>query len=327
VNTVPQTSSQSCWIATDGAKGNEKQCLALAHYLGVEPELFTIALREPWNSLAPHFRQGGRRAILGPMRDRLDGPLPDLLITAGRRSTLVSTTIRRLGGGSTFCIQVLNPRIDPAHFDVVVCPRHDGLSGDNVFSMIGAPHVIDDQTLSDSRRLFAELEDLPTPRVAMLVGASNGAYRIDDVYLASMAEAAERWAGEAGSIMVTTSRRTPPELCEWVRRRFANRPGKVWTSEADGANPYLGYLAWADAIVVSADSVNMVSEACGTSLPVLCTPPTTRNLRFQSFHRAMAEAGRVLPLDSRVRLGETFTPLRETRDIAASISDLIEERS
>lgn len=29
-------------------------------------------------------------------------------------------------------------------------------------------------------------------------------------------------------------------------------------------NPHMGHLAWADAFVVTADSVSMLSEACGT---------------------------------------------------------------
>lgn len=31
-----------------------------------------------------------------------------------------------------------------------------------------------------------------------------------------------------------------------------------------GSNPHMGHLAWADAFVITADSVSMLSEACST---------------------------------------------------------------
>lgn len=40
----------------------------------------------------------------------------------------------------------------------------------------------------------------------------------------------------------------------------------IWNGE--GANPYFGMLAWADTILVTADSASMLSEACTTGKPV-----------------------------------------------------------
>ena len=101
------TGDKSCWIATDGAIGNEKQCQALAHYLGLEAEVFRISLRQPWQVLAPYLRLGGRHALPVSIRGRLSGPLPEVLITAGRRSALAAVTIKRLSQNRTFSIQLL----------------------------------------------------------------------------------------------------------------------------------------------------------------------------------------------------------------------------
>ena len=306
----------TCWIVTDGAIGNEKQCAALAHYLEVVPEVFRIALRQPWETAAPHLQRGGRRAIVGELAGRLDGPLPDLLISAGRRSTLAATTIRRLSGGRTYTVHVLDPRIDPRYFDLVVCPRHDELTGPNVLTMRGAPHIVDDQTLGAARAQWRDvLEPLPAPRVAVLIGASNRAYTIDRPYLESLAAAAESIAGPAGSLLVTTSRRTPEPLRQFVQERFH---GKVWTGVEGDDNPYLGYLAWADHIVVSADSVNMVSEALGTGKPVYCTPPGNGTPKFRRFLNSLADAGMILPLAGGPREAH-HEPLRETQEVAAEI--------
>jgi len=128
----------NCWVVTDGAAGNEKPALALAESMGARPMIFPLSLRRPWAWLAPHFRNGGRRAIQGPLAQALRGPLPELLITGGRQSTLASTTIKRLSGSRTYTVHLLDPKIDPSHFDQVICPEHDQLVGTNVLSSLGS---------------------------------------------------------------------------------------------------------------------------------------------------------------------------------------------
>ena len=50
------------------------------------------------------------------------------------------------------------------------------------------------------------------------------------------------------------------------------RAASVWADARDGANPYAGMLGWADRIVCSSDSVNMLSEACATRAPQASLP-------------------------------------------------------
>ena len=233
------------------------------------------------------------------LRQRLSGPLPEILIAAGRLSALAAVTIKGLGGNRTFCIQLLDPGIDPGNFDVVICPRHDQLAGANVLTTLGALHRIDEQTLQAERQRWAkQLEALPAPRIAVLIGASNGAFTIDQKYVSGLADTVEAWIRDAGgSVMVTTSGRTPDSLRQFVRERFSNLPGPIWTGEQGPDNPYLGFLAWADRFVISADSVNLLSEACGTGKPVYCAVPPSRRPKFARFHQHLQAAGLTLPLD------------------------------
>jgi mitochondrial fission protein ELM1 len=66
--------------------------------------------------------------------------------------------------------------------------------------------------------------------------------------------------------MVTTSRRSPAVLSRAVGELAAADPRvRAWRGAHDeggsAANPYLEFLATADHVVVTADSVNMVTEA------------------------------------------------------------------
>ena len=68
------------------------------------------------------------------------------------------------------------------------------------------------------------------------------------------------------SFMVTPSRRTHKRLLDAAREATSESPRIVWDGE--GTNPYPGFLANADLLVVTADSVNMTGEAAATGRPV-----------------------------------------------------------
>jgi mitochondrial fission protein ELM1 len=70
-----------------------------------------------------------------------------------------------------------------------------------------------------------------------------------------------------GGVAITPSRRTPEEVKAVLREAFAGDEGVFLWDEA-GDNPYRGILALSDRLVVTGDSVSMVSEAVATGLPV-----------------------------------------------------------
>ncbi|MEM1092545.1 MAG: mitochondrial fission ELM1 family protein [Pseudomonadota bacterium] len=326
-----------CWIVTDGARGNEKQCLALAHYLRTAgplqapaPRRFRIALRQPWDALAPRL-VGGVKHALKPvttvepdrwqkdLRDLLQSPLPRVVLSCGRRAALASRMLRARSRGALCTVQILNPRVDPAAFSWVVCPHHDRLTGANVLRTEGALHEVDDAYLATAREDWPQFESLTTPRVAVLIGASNGAYTIDQAYLSRLLAGAAKLA-EAGSLLVTTSRRTPLELrrfaAAWLAEQCPDR--HFFFSDQPGErNPYPGLLAYADRIVVSSDSVNMVSEALGTGCPVHSLQTETKNERFALFAERLVSSGRLLSLDDTSQ--PSYEPLRETAAVAERI--------
>src|SRR5690606_32833239 len=125
---MPHPTDQ-CWVLSDGAAGNEKQALALAHALGFRPRVFTLATRAPWRWFAPRLLPGARHAFGVEFSNALNGPWPPLAIGCGRQAALATRCIRRESNGAVRTVQILDPRIDPAHFDLVIAPRHDGLTG------------------------------------------------------------------------------------------------------------------------------------------------------------------------------------------------------
>ena len=306
------------WIVSDGKIGMENQCRGLVEALGVTADIKRIDIAAPWCWLPPQLWLAPL-AALTRRGDTLQPPWPDLLIATGRRSVAPALAIRKASRGATFCVQLQNPGVDPSRFDLVIAPDHDNLAGLNVLSLLGSPHGVTAAKLAAARAEFAPLlEPLPQPRIAVLLGGDNAVYRMTDavaVRLAANLADCARTTG--GGLAITASRRTPPSAMKRIREALAGE--SVVFYDGDGPNPYLGFLAWADAVIVTADSVNMVTEATATGGPVLVIELEGGSAKFSRFHAAMRDAGYTRPF--RGRLDDwRYDPPRETARAAAEIA-------
>jgi mitochondrial fission protein ELM1 len=310
------TTVPTAWAISDGAAGNERQASALAHALGMRACILRVRLREPWNTLAPRLAFGAQWAIRDEGGAALRPPWPDLAIGCGRRAALVTRGLRQWSAGRTFTVQILDPRIDSTHFDRVIAPRHDGIAGANVIQSIGALNPVDPAWLATGHARFAALAALPVPRTAVLIGGSNRAQRLDDAYFDALLERlAARHADAGGSFLVSVSRRTPPATVLRLRAAFAAFAGNFWSGAGDGENPYAGFLVWADRIVVTPDSVNMLSEACATGKPVYTFAPRPIGGKLGAFHAELIAGGYLRELDDHIAR-PACAPLTETAAIA-----------
>lgn len=305
------------WALHDGAAGHRRQALALAEALAPSPREWSLHTAAPWGWVAPRRWPGAHGAFGDDFRAALDAP-PALALGAGRRAALATRLLRERGAKA---VQVLHPRIDTRHWDLVVAPEHDGLTGPNVITLCGSLNPVDEAWLARARAAFPAFASLPSPRTLVLLGGPTPAVRFDRGAFEVMASKLEHWlAMGGGSLLVLGSRRTPPKLAALARSYWADTPGQRWFGPEDGANPYEGALAWAERIVVSPDSVNMVSEACATAAPVYVAEPGRATGRVRRYLDALLARGRIQP-QSKLPHDAPAEPLRETPRIAAIVRE------
>jgi hypothetical protein len=306
-----------CWVLSDGKPGSENQSRGLAAALGLAPEVKRIAARLPWRALPPllWFRP---LAAPGPGSAAVAAPWPRLVIASGRQTVAVAAAIRRRSRGASFVVQLQDPGVPLARFDLVVAPEHDGLSGPNVIATKGSLHGVTDRSLAAAAARFApRLSHLPRPLVAVLVGGPNRAYRLDGAAMAALAAMLQGAVAASGAgLVVTASRRTGADARAALGAGLAGLGAEIW--DGTGDNPYLGYLALADAIVVTSDSVNMVSEACATGKPVHVFMLPGGSAKFRRFHDSFRAAGFTRPFAGTIGHW-TYAPPRETERVAAEI--------
>ena len=263
----------------------------------------------PWRWLPPRFWPAPLWAT------GLAVPPEPLVIGCAGKPAPVLAALRRRGKQT---IQIQHPRMDPRLFDAVVVSRHDGLEGGNVVVTRTALHRVTQPRLAAARAEWAErLANLPRPLVAVLVGGSNGRFRLEAAEGTALAhQLADMMQRDGVGLAVTPSRRTAPAVTAALVHTLRPLGAAVWDGAGD--NPYFGLLAHADAIVVTVDSVSMVSEAVATAVPVLLAELPGRSRRIAAFLAGLKAEGRVRPFRGRLETWQTC-PLDDTQAAADTV--------
>lgn len=312
--------ARTCWILSDGTAGMEAQAVGLAEAMALDPIVKSIrpscTLRAfPWLG-----RFAGVPAVAGG--DLLAPPYPMIAITCGRRHAGASIALKRRSGGKTYTIHIQDPRVSPSLFDTLVVPEHDPSRGPNVITTTGSLNRINDALLEREAGSFEQqAARLPSPRVAVNLGGDTRQYAVDKAMAARVAASLGGLLDSQGcGLMITTSRRTSAPLLAALEPLAQRGDTLVWTG--DGPNPYLGFLGLAEAIVVTADSINMVSEACSTGKPVFILPLGTEPRRRATFLDSVRERGLARDFKSTIEFWNP-SPLRETERVAAQLIALL----
>ncbi len=315
-----------CWVITDAAVGNQRQALALAEHLHMPARHLLLEPRAPWSWLAPRLTLASRLALPAAQRAWFAPPWPAVAIGCGRAAALFTRILRPLSAGRCYTVQVLDPRIDPALWDSVVAPRHDGLEDANVLQTLGSLNPIDDAWLADGRAACPHFDELPRPRVGVLLGGPRHGIALDVDYANELGgRLLKHQQREGGSVLVLGSRRTPAALIEAFRLMLRGVPGLLWAGHDDGRNPYPGVLGWDDRLVVTPDSVNMLCEACAVGCPVQTWLSAPLPPKIERFHHTLRSAGLLHDLGESAP-PNTTAPLRETETIASTLAALIAAR-
>ena len=297
---IRSASQQVCWVVSDGRAGIENQALGLAEAVARERDLQIVVKRATlpttlrWAppSVVPTF------AIkLGKIFKGIEVGPPDLWIGCGRQAAPLTAAAGRLDK-APFRVQLQNPQTSLDLFDLVIAPEHDELEGPNVASMIGSPHRLTKGRIEEaSKKLRGKINEPCGRVVGVIIGGPNKAYGFDEADDRRLIDLLSALSNEGAQLFITTSRRTPDRTAAALRGLFGNDPHTFFVAndlDAKLENPYPGLLAFADQLVVTSDSVNMIGEAALSGRVINIFPLNSKRKgehKFDRFHQSLISRG------------------------------------
>ncbi len=195
--------------------------------------------------------------------------------------------IRRQSGNRTRIVLFGRPRRHLAHFALVVVSSQFAVpEAPNVVS-VSLPLLRIDRDRLEQERIHWDdhFKQRARPLIAVLVGGATRPFVFDVAAATDLIRLARTYCAPAGSLYVTTSRRTPKAAIAALRAQLGTLDSLYeWRANA-ADNPYFGLLAHADGFVVTGDSMSMITEVARLNRPLAIFP-----LRRSKFATALLSA-------------------------------------
>ncbi len=317
------------WALMDDRRGSVGQALGIITALDNQ-KITAVEKKIVYTKTAslPNWLRG--RSLLGltaESKAEITPPFPDYVMSISRRTVPVARYIKKLSP-QTKLIQLMHPGNTGINdFSLIVVPEHDKNKKctANVHYIIGCPHRVTPEYLSTAKEEWAsEFADLPKPLTAVIVGGAIKGKPFSDENALALGQSIRKFKEKTGgSILITTSRRTGINAEKIILNEIKDIPQYTFLWGDTKKNPYSGFLACADNIIVTGDSVSMCCEATGTGKPIyLFTGKNWLTSKHQRFVQSLCDGKCATMIDD--ENAATFKP-QNSLNAAQEIAELIEK--
>ena len=307
------------------------QCVAVTKSLKLSP-IILKTYPTPILRLFPNLAKIPTwRLTIGRTPDWIKGPYPDYIVSCGRRMAGISIGLRRMSRGKSKTIHIQDPSVSPKNFDVLVIPSHDKIAelenkySNLVISTGSLTPLVKKQIMSNSLTMIDRFGPLNEKQIVVLLGGNNTRYKVTIGAVEKMAKDFYKYANAKNArLIIIPSRRTPRKAKILFERLNEGKKHFFWDEKTN--NPYPEVFSIADEIIVTSDSVNMVTEACISGLPVSVAYWHEEDGRIGKFHQIMRDSGYTRRFPENI---EQFQPkiLNQMPKIATKISNILEKHS
>lgn len=270
----------SIWLLTGNRPGEVSQQRALAEAIGLPFQEIQVAT----------LKASGGQARFDT--SALRPPWPKLAISFGKTLPM-ALALRDMSGGATKIVQLGRPRgVHWSEIDLIVPMPQDVVRD--------APNVHRIRMPFNSVRRAANIDEveqrlrdagLRRPYSTLIIGGRSRQHAFGAREIADLAmRVSDRVRAHGGSLLVSTSPRTPPEAMPLFRKQL-RVPAAIYEFVAgDRENPLAAYMRLADELIVTGDSASMIAECWRSGRPLSVVPMQSR---FQ--YRVIRRLRAVLP--------------------------------
>lgn len=318
------------WILTDNRIGSNNQSIAVGESLSDNCVKKNIVYNK-FIFLPNLIRQNTLLGINRKKSDNIYDNLPDVVICAGRRLSSVALNIKKRSKGKAFVINIMHPNLNFGKFDLVILPKHDCTSSNilnkyqNIIETNGTLNRVNREKIAEENNKWNDFfKDYKHPLFSLIIGGDTKDYKFNPDDFGNMVKKLSDIVSKVnGSLLITTSRRTS-DLC--VEKMKSNLHCEYylydWKFENDEANsnknelgnPYYALLGISDFLIITGDSMSMVSEGCSTGKPVyIYMPENSMAKKHKLFCNNLIQNGLAKEFNNSIDNIESYeyTPLDE----------------
>ena len=124
-------------LLTQGMHGMISQVEGLAKALDIDFTHHKVELNNFWKIVPPKLTPVSQNVY-----KKINESDFDIIISCGRKSVIPSIHLKSIPKKKVLNIHIQDPKVDFNHFDFIVAPEHDGISGANVIKTKGAIHYL-----------------------------------------------------------------------------------------------------------------------------------------------------------------------------------------
>ena len=247
--------------------------------------------------------------------------LPDFIISCGRKSVIANIYLKNFlkekYKKKIINIHIQDPKVSTNLFDFVILPEHDNdLEGKSVIRSKGALHYITETEIANSQDKNKKID------VGIILGGPNKYYAFDDQEIINIiSEAIDKLANNNNRMRIVSSRRTPENTLKLIKQKFENK-NNIEIDTSLNKSKYISTLSNSEILIVTSDSISMISEAAITGKPIYVAqmPNIKKNDRFQKFFQLFNSLNIIKNLENSVEKW-SYKKLNETDRISSYIKD------
>ena len=268
-------SKKDCWILSDNLIGHEKQSVSLAEKLNINYKLIKIKKINFVRRNLSNFFNLEKRNFFKP-------PYPKIIISCGKSTAYYSKLIKQKTKNKIFSIFIQKPPISLSNFDVVISPKHDKCKGLNVIETQGALTKINLKYIKNVNKT-KKPSILKQNFITVLIGGNSRHHKITKPILDKIIKNLKSIEEQKKiRIFILVSRRTGKKDYLYLKKNLISK-NFIFVLPNSKKVSYLNALSFAKAIIVTSDSVSMVTEACSTGKPTYIIDIPTKSKRFSLF--------------------------------------------
>jgi mitochondrial fission protein ELM1 len=305
-------------LLTQGMHGMISQVEGLAKALHIDVTHHKGELKNFWKFVPPKLTP-----ISQNIYKKINDNDFDLIISCGRKSVIPSLALKKKYKEKIFTIHIQDPKVSLKKFDLIICPEHDNITGNNVIKTTGAIHYLSEKEISKENN-YLKIDKENKKIIAFIIGGPNKYYTYSDKEIDFLFNKIKSiFTRDKYKLVVIPSYRTPPDIIKKAFNSFGH--DHMVIKDVD-KKAYLSALSISDYIVVTCDSTSMISEAAITGKPIYVAQMNTskNNLRFQKFFSQFKQLNIIKDLTDKIDLW-SYSKLDEVNRISPLINEKIKK--